>query len=84
MFKNKWLRSKKNKKNQASKKRYTEIPPDQQSIKSAPDYEGVNDNDANDVNDVNNEVYSEPADYRAASDYGEDRPDGIQGNRSVE
>ena len=81
MFKNKWLRSKKNKKNQASKKRYTEIPPDQRSIKSAPDYEGVNDNDDNDIND---EVYSEPSNYRAASDYGEDRPDGIQNDRSVE
>ena len=63
MFKNKLFGSKKRREKKAAKKRFTEIPPDEQSIKSSTrDYEG-GDNDSN---------------YQAASEYGEDAQDGME------
>ena len=77
MFKNKLFKSKKNKNKQASKKRYTEIPPDQQSVASGvKDYEGIGDDE--------NEMYSEPSNYQVGSEYSEDASSVIQNNKSVE
>ncbi len=71
MFKNKVLKVLSRKKRKESKKRFTEIPPDEQSVKSNNrDYEDGDDN------------YSEPSNYQAASEYSEDVHDGIQNNKS--
>eukprot|EP00794_Sanderia_malayensis_P008245 gene8245-9128_t len=70
MFKNKVLKALSRKKRKESKKRFTEIQPDQQSVKSS-------------NRDYEDDVYSEPSNYQAASEYGEDANDaGIQNNKS--
>ncbi|XP_065069120.1 dystrophin-like isoform X2 [Rhopilema esculentum] len=79
MFKNKFFKGKKNKNKQSSKKRYTEVPPDQQSVKSGePDYEGMDDSGNADGN------YSEPSNYQAASEFEEDAPVVIQNSEPLE
>ncbi len=71
MFKNKVMKVFRANKWKKSKKRFTEIPPDEQSVKSGtPDFEEDN--------------QSEPSNYQAASEYCEDVNDGLQNNKSVE
>lgn len=77
MFKNKLFKGKKNKKNQSSKKRYTEIPPDQQSVASGgKDYEGIDENE--------NGNGSQASVYQTSTDYSGDASSVAQNNKSIE
>ena len=79
MFKNRFFKGKKNKNKQSSKKRYTEVPPDQQSVKSGePEYEGMDESGDADGN------YSEPSNYQAASEFEENASVVIQNSEPLE
>ena len=76
MFKNRFFKSKKSKKKQNSKSRFTEIPPDKQHVGSK-DYEGIGINE-------DEIVAEEMSNVQAASEFSEDLPSIVNNNKAVE
>jgi len=76
MFKKRFFKSKKSKKKQNSKSRFTEIPPDKQHVGSK-DYEGIGINE-------DEIVAEEMSNVQAASEFSEDLPSIVNNNKAVD